>query len=60
MVGHELSHVYNRDIQPASVAGAQMIVDPFGPGERRSRWFATHPPIAERADRLERLAGGAG
>ncbi|WP_214103480.1 M48 family metalloprotease [Acrocarpospora catenulata] len=37
-------------------AGHLMIASPF----HRSRWFATHPPTAQRTARLERMAGRQG
>jgi heat shock protein HtpX len=34
------------------------IVNPFGALDTLSRWFSTHPPMAERIERLRALGAG--
>ena len=64
VMGHELSHVGNRDTLIMTVvavmAGAHLsIVNPLA-GQSLSRLFSTHPPTQERARRLRgmRATGG--
>lgn len=48
---------YNKPMQRASQATAHLwISSPFGSGRRFASWFATHPPVDDRVNRLRMMA----